>query len=249
VFSAIQSKKKFEALSLSEVCRNEGDTIFNDPNSKSRMFIIEIVDKRENNVTEGPEYGFFRYFTIFVVMEFKFWLYVIIGVIYLLNRVLKKKAPEAPKNTEQPRPQSYKEPRGPQTQSPRQLTFEELLKEITEAKQHPKPVSQPVSGGKVIDYDEEIGEEEQDLETIEPDYSRRKGGTYKVYEDAKRDAFSRPSLEETMKVSDTKVQFEKFKAFEQNRPNSLLTEYVKQFQDPEGLKKAVVMAEILNRKF
>jgi len=30
---------------------------------------------------------------------------------------------------------------------------------------------------------------------------------------------------------------------------NLLEDYVRNFQDPEGLKKAVVMSEILNRKF
>ena len=180
-------------------------------------------------------------------MEFKFWLYVIIGGIYLLSRVLKKKNAEPTEIPQSPRPEPKKEPSRPQTEVPRQLTFEELLKELTEGKNSPKPAATPAQQRRV-DYDENLDEEERDLETIEPDYSQKKG-TYKVYEEAKAEAFSRPSLEETMKVADTKIEFGKFKIFEDGQKKNLLEEYTKQFQDPEGLKKAVVMSEILNRRF
>jgi hypothetical protein len=180
-------------------------------------------------------------------MDLQFWLYVIIGVIYLLSRVLKSKAPEAPENTAQPTPRS---PREQQTDRPRQLTFEELLKEITEAKQPQKPVFQPETVREVVDYDDELVEEEQDLETLEPEYTKKEGSrSYQSYEDAKREAFVRPSLEETMNVRDTVIQFGKFKEFERNEQSNVLAEYTKQFQDPEGLKKAVVLSEILNRRF
>jgi len=208
----------------------------------------ENVDKGGNNVTSGPGYGFFRYFIIFVVMEYKFWLYVIIGGIYVLSRILKKNSSESTEIPQSPRPEPKREPGRPQTDIPRQLTFEELLKELTEAKTAAKPVTPPASQRNVVDYDDDVEEEEKDLETIEPDYSPKKG-TYKVYEEAKTQAFSRPSLEETMKVADTKVEFGKFKVFEEQKKNNLLEEYTSQFQDPEGLKRAVVMGEILNRRF
>jgi hypothetical protein len=127
------------------------------------------------------------------------------------------------------------------------LTFEELLKELTEGKNPPKPIAEPAQQRRV-DYDDDLGNEEQDLETIEPDFSQKKG-TYKVYEEARSEAFSRPSLEETMRVADTKIEFGKFKIFEESQKKNLLEEYTKQFQDPEGLKRAVVMSEILNRRF
>jgi hypothetical protein len=142
------------------------------------------------------------------------------------------------------------------TTKPKQLTFEELLKEITESKQPEKPVYeakkpayQPTSQREVVDYDDSIGEEEQDLEEVDYDY-RKKDKLYDdVYEDAKRQAFARASLEETMNVRDTDMKFGKFGVFEQKKQRNLLEEYTKSFQDPEGLKKAVVMSEILNRKF
>lgn len=183
-------------------------------------------------------------------MDSQFWIYLIIGIIYLISRVMKK-AENQPKDIPGPKPgrQISYENTPPPIEKPKQLTFEELLKEITEAKQPKKPVYETVEPKtEYIDYDDQIGEEEQDLEDVNYDY-RKKDKLYNDYEEAKKEAFFRPSLEETMNVADTNMSFGKFKEFEQVQQRNLLEEYTKEFQDPEGLKKAVVMAEILNRKF
>jgi hypothetical protein len=139
----------------------------------------------------------------------------------------------------------YDEPKSHQPR-PKQLTFEELLQEITGEKQRePQPVS---SQPDYVDYDDDLKEEEQDLEEIKPDY-RTKSNVYQDYEQAKSDAFNRPSLEETMKVEDTVVKFSKFKVFEEEKGRNLLDEYTRDLQDPEGFKKAVVLSEILNIRF
>lgn len=181
------------------------------------------------------------------------WIYVILGIIYFIVRLVKEKAPKDVQDPRPDRPVNYDST--PSINKPKQLTFEELLKEITEAKQPQKPVYEPKSSYETIpqkreyvDYDDQIGEEEQDLEDVNYNY-RKKDKLYDIYEEAKRQAFERPSLEETMKVTDTKVQFGKFKVFEQEQQRDLLEEYSKEFQDSEGLKKAVVLSEILNRKF
>jgi hypothetical protein len=188
-------------------------------------------------------------------MDLQFWIYVIVAVIYLISRAVKKRenAPKEVQDRRQDRPVQYN-PTTP-TDKPKQLTFEELLKEITEAKQSQKPVyeSKPSYDtsspkNKRVDYDEQIGKEEEDLEDVNYNY-RKKDKLYDIYEQAKREAFERPSLEETMKVTDTKVQFGKFKVFEEEKQQDLLEKYSKEFQDREGLRKAVVLSEILNRKF
>ena len=174
--------------------------------------------------------------------SFQFWLYVIIAVIYLLSRARKKKADESPGPIDagEERPRSSP---GPQANKPRQLSFEELLKEITESKQQQLPREEPV-----VDYDEDLEEEEKDLEDVEYDY-RKQNKTYEVYEEAKKQAFFRPSLEETMKVQDTVVSFGKFKEFEKGAETNVASEFLKEFRDVDGIKKAVVMSEILKRKF
>ncbi|MBT1705687.1 hypothetical protein KK060_20520 [Fulvivirgaceae bacterium PWU20] len=165
--------------------------------------------------------------------------------------MLKKQAPNpAEKEAERRASGRMPEQGSAPIPKPKAVTFEELLREITEAKQAQKPVTVPETRPEpVFDYDDEIEEEENDLETIEPEYSQRENRSYEIYEEAKRQAFVRPSLEETMNVRNTNVEYGKFKSFEQEKPRNLLEEYTKDFQDPEGLKKAIVMSEILNRKF
>lgn len=180
-------------------------------------------------------------------MDFQFWIYLIIAVIYIVTRALKKPESSPGNPPETSVSEQYRTENRTISEKPRPLSFEDLLREITEAKQPQKPVFQP-PGTSVIDYDDDLGEEQQSLETIGKDY-RKDDRLYDVYEDAKRLAFERPSLEETMNVNDTVMKFGKFKEFETQNQRNLLEEYTREFRDREGLKKAVVMAEILNRKF
>lgn len=189
--------------------------------------------------------------------SFQFWLYVIIAIIYVLSRALKKKdqSPAEPPGDYEQRQFSPPPKTSSSTPGERPLTFEELLREITESKkqQAPEPYSRSVSTSKrteYVDYDEDLKEEAEGLETIgEEDYRKREDAIYDVYENAKKQAFSQPSLEESLSLMDTDVKFGKFKAFETSEEKSVLDNYLKDFRDPEGLKKAVVMSEILKRKF
>jgi hypothetical protein len=131
------------------------------------------------------------------------------------------------------------------------MSFEELLREITESKQPPKPVIAKAPEPKqaeYVDYDHEIGEEEQDLEEVDYDY-REKDTIYKTYEEAKKQAFLRPSLEETWPKEEESSKFGRFKVFEEEKRNNVLDDYLREFRDPDGLKKAVIMSEILKTKF
>jgi len=182
-------------------------------------------------------------------MDSQLWVSIIIAVIYLVVRVLKK-SENQPKGAGDSKPErEVRYDQTPPTEKPKQLSFEDLLREITEAKQPKKPVYEPVQPkAEYVDYDDDVRAEEQDLEDVNYNY-REKVRQNKEYEDAKRLAFERPSLEETMNVRDTNMQFGKFKVFEQEQKKNLLEKYTKDFQDPEGFKRAVVMSEILNRKF
>ncbi|RAV99577.1 hypothetical protein [Pseudochryseolinea flava] len=190
-------------------------------------------------------------------MELKFWIYLIIGAIYLLSRLLKKKEPEQqdiPNYQPEKPARKFDLPSAKPTATPgKSLTFEELLREISESKTA-TPVQTTVQTTTrpyqeaVVDYDDNLGEEAQDLEDTGYDY-RKKDKIYDVYEEAKRQAFNRPSLEETMKVEDTVVRYGKFKEFEQAPQRDLVKEYLSELSDPEGMKKAVVMSEILQRRF
>lgn len=205
----------------------------------------------------------------------KIWVYVVLAVIYGLSRLLKrdqKKPAQAPPKTNPPRespdsrrrklperkpspvaaepvrrPDPVRRQEGvrrpePAKQLPKAMSFEELMREIMEAKTTP-PRQEPV-----VDYDDEIGEEARGLEDVNYD-NRKDSEVMASYERARREAFSRPSLEETMKVGDTVVSFGKFKEFERTEGPNLAERYLNDFRDLGAVRKAVVMSEILKRKF
>lgn len=182
-------------------------------------------------------------------MEGKIIYYIILGAIYIIYSIVKKKKPE---NEPRPdRPQSR-----PQTNKPQPVTFEDLLREITEGKTEKFPES-PVTQHKTeyrppvtrpsqtfIDYDDDLEDEEKSLERTNFDDDR----SNKAYEEAKRMAFNRPSLEETMKLEQVNTTFGRFKEFDKKQGSGLLTEYIKDLRDPKGFKKALILSEVLNRK-
>jgi len=185
--------------------------------------------------------------------DFQFWLYVLIAAIYVLTRFFKKPA-QQPKDVpdfepEKPAKRFEPPPVKPGAPPSKVLTFEELLKEITESKEKPKP--QPKA--EYVDYDDEIAEEIQEKDEIKDledvDYNYKKDKVVVEYEQAKRQAFLRPSLEETLNIKDIDTRFAKFKVFETATQSNLVERYLTDIYDPEGLKKAIVMSEILQRKF
>jgi|GEM_PF-413783 len=193
----------------------------------------------------------------------KFWIYVVLAAIYGLSRLLKKdpnKPASAPRKQNpsrdaqsrraeapgrQPAPRTVAEVVRRQDapkQQPKAMSFEELMREIMEAKTTPQR-QEPV-----VDYDDQIGEEERDLEDVNYDH-RKDSEVIASYERAKKEAFSRPSLEETMKVGDTVVSFGKFKEFERTKKTNLAEAYLNDFRNLDEVRKAVVMSEILKPKF
>lgn len=173
--------------------------------------------------------------------DLKIIVWIIIGIAYLLSRGKKKAVPPPPAS----RPDEDAEPA--ETGRPVPKSFEDLLREIEGMKQpkRQEPVPQP----EIVDYDEQVGEEEQDLEDVRPSYGRKEEPIYKTYEDAKAQAFYRPSLEETVKLEDTIVRFTNFKGYEKEPRKSVLNEYLKELRDPQGFKKAFIMSEILRPKY
>lgn len=181
-------------------------------------------------------------------MDEKILIYIVIGIIYFIVNRLRKKKPEEEPDFEQPNTPSSESGR------PKPISFEELLKEITEGKQ-PTPApskpersmeyNRPKPQPEYVDYDDTIEDEEKSLESI-PAWDEER--TTKVYEDAKKLAFYRPSLEETLKLQDVNTTYGKFAEFETKTETNLLLDYTKDLRDPKGFKKALILSEILNRK-
>ena len=185
-------------------------------------------------------------------MELKVIFWIIIGLVYFFSK-LKKKTPTVPNQEEE----VYRPLPRTDTESPKPMSFEELLKEIQGAKAEqskPNPYSVPepvLTSGKGVDYqdyDDDLKEEEKDLEDANYDY-RKQDSIYKTYEDAKNMAFERPSLEESLKLEDTVVKYGQFKDYQQVTSTNFLAEYIKELRDPKGFKKAFIMSEIIQRRF
>lgn len=178
-------------------------------------------------------------------MDAQFWIYIVIGAIYFLSRMLKKPEPETPEPTgpkRRPEPAAPSRPvRTEQTERPRQLTFEELLREITEAKQTPRP--EPVPEPQYRGYEEVPESEARGLE----DVTANEANVYQTYEQTA--TMERKSLEETLRLADTEVKFGKFEAFREQQRETRAEEYRKLIRNPASLRQAVVMSEILARKF
>ena len=147
-------------------------------------------------------------------MDEKILIYIGIGVIYFLFNRLKKKNPQDESEYGGP----LNEPDADYSK-PKPVSFEDLLREITEGKQS-KPV-EPVAPQRqeyapsrpqpvYVDYDDEIEEEEKNLEKVTFDKER----INEIYENAKKQAFIRPSLEESLSLADVNTTFGKFKEFE-----------------------------------
>lgn len=185
--------------------------------------------------------------------DIQFWIYLIAGAIYLINRARKKRAAEpvdVPESKTQRRfEQQFEQQADTQPAPQKGLTFEELLREITEAKapSPAKPIPQPRA--EYVDYDDEVEEEEQDLEDVSGDYRKKDKAFYDTYEEAKKQAFNRPSLEEKVKLSDTDMKFGKFAMFEEESQKNYLNDYLKELKDPDGFKKAFVLSEVLQRRY
>ena len=183
-------------------------------------------------------------------MDAQFWIYVVIIAIYFLSRLLKKPEQATGEATENRRPQRRDPVRTdqPPAETPRQLTFEELLREITEGKQAQKREREPEPVPAYESYEKDPGEEARSLEEVnfdEADNSKR----WKPYEEIPVRAVERKSLEETLRLEDTVMSFGKFEAFQNKDRTKLADEYIKLIRNRATLRQAVVMSEILKRKF
>jgi hypothetical protein len=177
-------------------------------------------------------------------MDIQFWIWLIVVVITLIARASKKKsAPTVPSDRNFDEPVSESKP----------ISFEDLLREIQATKTSkpvltPKPVLASKPQPAYVDYDDDLEDE------IQPTKRRDYGSDdeiYTTYEKAKTEAFKRPSLEDTLKLEDTNMKFEKLKGFQhyeigEEKP---MSRYVKELRNPASFKRAFILSEILKRKY
>lgn len=158
----------------------------------------------------------------------------------------------------------------PKEPSPTGTSFEELLEEIERQKkierQKRKPVAEthpiPLPAPKPVKSKErekkEVKKETRAepsrtlLDTAVPDYY---DDTSRAYNQAIKNAFNYKSmedtvsLEESLMLSDTIPAYKKFAEYGTASEVSPAAQYARDLRNPQDLKKAIVLAEILNRRF
>ncbi|WP_421879585.1 hypothetical protein [Marinoscillum sp.] len=177
--------------------------------------------------------------------DIQFWIYLVFGAIYLLSRFFKKNDKDAtPRRT--PRPQQQQ----PTSRPNKPVTFEELLKEFTEGKSEEEEVEvekpEPVEARQLL-------KERKWQEENRPDFSQE--GTTRRFSDED----SRRIYEESIKSAETSsASFERDDNFklkvksleeEEEEQTDYAGDIASMLQNPNDARKAVILGEILNRKY
>lgn len=175
--------------------------------------------------------------------------YIVFGLIYILTRGIRKRKKNVPppKSGHKPVDQGNGHP----AEKP-QLSFEELLKELTgrTTKTQPEPVKEA-----------DLEPEPEPEPVPEPEYKTKplvsETKPLPSFDDEKiRKIYERPTTDKKRKtVSEIAAEQKetnsfRFKAFEiKEIDNKFAAELKKMLQNPEDAKKAIVLAEIINRKY
>jgi len=149
-------------------------------------------------------------------------LYIIFAVIAILARAFKSDKKKPPKPTQQPADSEQRE----QPQS-----FEDLLKEFTgETKQTKQP-------------------EPQSYESLE-EYSFDDDELRRTYESSVKEAKELKTIDELVDLDDDRHtgSFQHFRGYEEPEED-VTNELVETLQDAEGARKAIILSEIMNRKY
>jgi len=175
--------------------------------------------------------------------DLSFWVYIIFAVVMFIIRGIKKRN-ESDSSTSQP----ANRPAQPQKKP---VSFEDLLREFTEGREaeeatpEPEPRQKPVEARQLVK--ERRWQEENKPKTYEEGKTRRFSDedSKKVYEDSIK------------RAEENKLDFERADNFkskmkrreEEQEEHSAAEEIKNMLQDQDQAKKAIILSEILNRKY
>jgi len=160
-------------------------------------------------------------------------LYIIIFVIYILAKTLKKsKSKHTP-----PKPQPNIDAEAHEAEPT--MTFEDIFRGLTNDKKKEKP--EPV---KVIN----------EVEELESSYHPSDDEIQEVYKESLIQAEKSKTREQIVRDNAKKkrtaaLKSEKFSAYEVEEITSLASELGEMLKNPEDARKAIVLKEILDRKY
>jgi hypothetical protein len=155
--------------------------------------------------------------------DFKVLLYVIFGVIWLISRVMKSRKKQQAQREQSE--DSYEEPQ-------KEVSFEDLLKEFTQGGQSEETVSE---------YEEPVKYEEPVIE--ESTWAGSDEEVTSIYEKSIRAAEA-----QDMADQGHNHHLQRFDVFEEEEEDTFLADLSAELKEDDGLKKAIIYKEILDRK-
>jgi hypothetical protein len=160
------------------------------------------------------------------------YFYILFAVIYIISRIIKARSKQK-KSTPQQQGQRRAQPTGQQQQKPKKtFSFEDILKEFE----------------KNLAGEEEEVAHEKPLPVKEIKHEKPAPAPVKSYKNKpnKYESYQGKSIKE-------EIELERNTAFLRSENYSITddvaSEYVKMLQDPDGFKNAIVLSEIINRKY
>jgi hypothetical protein len=171
------------------------------------------------------------YFFIFVLMDESLIYIIILVVIYLIRFFLKSKE-EVPRTHIPEDHENMEIPEGPRRPS----TFEELLREM---------------GRKGYEEEEaEIAENQPEYETLEDPYYQykpeRDAEARSVYEKSVSQAKKFKTIDEQVYIENIEVKIDEPIG---RKKTVVSSKYARMMRNPENLKDAIIMSELLKRKY
>ena len=162
------------------------------------------------------------------------YLYIFFAVIYIISRILKTRSKQNQSQNPAPNPQQQAKPHPlRKTARPKKaFSFEDILKEFE------KNIS-----GENIEQEEAFPVREIKHEIPEPVAVKTIKKDQSPYKLPKYDSV----LSKPQNIERERPVFKRNEKFEIKE--NVASEYVKMLQDPEGFRNAVVLSEIINRKY
>lgn len=163
------------------------------------------------------------------------YLYVLFAVIYIVSRIIKARSKKNKEQQPQSQGQASRAPHPQNQPKPKKaFSFEDILKEFEKnlagEEEHEKPL--PVEE---IRYEQPAPVPVKQVKESPKPYDAYQGAPYR-------------SIKEEIEIDKEKdssfVRSENYSI-----KSSVASEYVKMLQDPQGFKNAIVMSEIINRKY
>lgn len=169
-------------------------------------------------------------------MDIELILYIVFIAIAILTRVLKGK-----KTTDVPPQQEDHTMDAPQRPTQKQMSFEELLREFTgEEKPHEKTQPRPLK-------EEVVYESYEDEPSYESDYYADEEAKH-TYDRSVREARQLKTIDEIVDL-EKPLESGHFKGYEIEEEESIAADIFESLRDTDGAKKAIILSEIINRKY